>query len=75
LQRGPSEKREYGWIELKTDPDKPVSGFAGLLGKITAIFVAGAALLAAADGFFNQAQSFTCKRIWSGFPPSPVRAG
>jgi hypothetical protein len=51
----------------QADKSKP-SGFAGVLAKITAALVALAALLGAADGFINQAESFTCKRMWSRFP-------
>ena len=46
-----------------------------LISKVTAFLIAAAALLAAADGFINQTESFTCKRIpvrfWWCQEPSP----
>jgi hypothetical protein len=51
-----------------TENPKPSSGgLSGKLGKITAVLVTAAALIGAADGLINQAESFTCKRLWSGF--------
>jgi hypothetical protein len=43
---------------------KPVKS-SGWAGKVTAAFVAAAGLLAAAETFFNQAESLVCRKIWS----------
>ena len=44
------------------------SGLAANIGKITAALVAAAGLLTATEGFLNQAESLTCRKIWPELP-------